>query len=323
MKPTPTILGSIAAGIGAAIGARAKSGAPAGTRGAVLASGDGWQVADVICTAGPRDRVFEEQHGEPSIAVVVAGTFQYRTSHGLHMMAPGSLFLGNPGEYYECGHEHAAGDRCVAFRLTRAFVDDIAADLGKRGNTFRASRLPPTRESAAVVAAITTALASGGVISWEEVALRLAAMALQASDGGSRAPAAPPTDVRERVTHAVREIEREPSAERELHTLAAGAELSAFQFLRAFRRLTGTTPHQYLLRARLRESAALLRVTDRKIVEIALGCGFNDLSNFNHAFRAEFGVSPRAYRVAPLHSLARTGEAMLPLRGGLTAALGP
>jgi AraC-like DNA-binding protein len=33
-----------------------------------------------------------------------------------------------------------------------------------------------------------------------------------------------------------------------------------------------------------------------KIVDIALACGFADLSNFNRAFRAEFGVAPRAYR---------------------------
>jgi AraC-like DNA-binding protein len=298
----PTILGKIAAGVGAALDARAKSGAAAGTRSVVLASGGGWEAADVVCTAGPRDRVFEEQHSGAAVAVVVAGSFQYRTPRGLHMMTPGSLFLGNPGECYECGHEHAPGDRCVAFRFEPAFVDKLAAEIGARRATFGASRMPPARRSSAMVAEITTALAGGAAISWEEAALDVAAMALRSADGDSRAPAAPRREVLERVTHAVREIERDPSAERELSTLAADAELSAFQFLRAFRRLTGTTPHQYLLRARLREAAATLRATDRKIVEIALDCGFNDLSNFNHAFRAEFGMSPRAYRAAGRHN---------------------
>jgi AraC-like DNA-binding protein len=215
------------------------------------------------------------------------------------MMTPGSLFLGNPGEYFECGHEHAAGDRCVAFRLTRRFVDGLAAELGTRHPSFGASRLPATRDSAPVVAGITAALAGGIAISWEEAALDVATMALRMSHNESRAPAAPSREVRERVTLAVREIERHPSTARDLRSLAADVELSEFQFLRAFRRLTGTTPHQYLLRARLRESAALLRATDRKVLDIALCCGFNDLSNFNHAFRAEFGVSPRAYRRGP------------------------
>ncbi len=35
---------------------------------------------------------------------------------------------------------------------------------------------------------------------------------------------------------------------------------------------------------------------EAKVLDIAFDCGFGDLSNFNHAFRAEFGVSPRAYR---------------------------
>ncbi len=291
------ILGKIAAGVGAALDARERSGASAGTRRVQLASGIGWEAADVVCTAGPRDRVFEEQHADASIAVVVAGSFQYRTPRGAHMMTPGSFFLGNSGECYECGHEHAPGDRCVAFTFAPAFMDHLARALGVRSATFGASRVPTTRESARVVAAIATALAGGSPISWEEMALEVAATALRASHDGARSPAPPPpADALARVTHAVREIERDPSAGHDLRTLAARAESSTFQFLRSFQRVTGTTPHQYLLRARLRESAASLKSSDRKVVEIALESGFNDLSNFNHAFRAEFGVPPRRYR---------------------------
>ena len=75
--------------------------------------------------------------------------------------------------------------------------------------------------------------------------------------------------------------------------------MSAFHFLRTFRQVTGVTPHQCLLRTRLREAAISLATQPDKVLEIALASGFDDLSNFNHAFRAEFGVSPRAYRRAP------------------------
>src|SRR5262249_30557386 len=134
------ILGKIAAGVRAALDARARSGAPASTRGVSLASGSGWEAADVICTAGPHDRVFEEQHAGAAVAVVVAGSFQYRTRRGLHMMTPGSFFLGNAGECFECGHEHAPGDRCLSFHFTPAFMDHLAAELGTRRATFGASR---------------------------------------------------------------------------------------------------------------------------------------------------------------------------------------
>ncbi len=46
----------------------------------VLARGDGWTVQDLICASGPRDPIFEERHGDVTIAMVLAGTFQYRGS---------------------------------------------------------------------------------------------------------------------------------------------------------------------------------------------------------------------------------------------------
>jgi len=41
----------------------------------VLARGVGWVVEDLICASGPRDPIFEERHGDVSIAMVLAGTF--------------------------------------------------------------------------------------------------------------------------------------------------------------------------------------------------------------------------------------------------------
>jgi AraC-like DNA-binding protein len=98
------------------------------------------------------------------------------------------------------------------------------------------------------------------------------------------------------VTRAVRTIERRPEATLPLDRLAREAGLSPYHFLRTFERLTGVTPHQYILRARLREAAMRLASESRNVLDIALDCGFGDVSNFNRAFRAEFGLSPRAYR---------------------------
>jgi AraC family transcriptional regulator len=67
----------------------------------VLASGSGWTVTDTVCTAGPRDRVFEEVHGTTCIGAVVEGTFQYRTESGRAVLAPGGMILGNAGACFE------------------------------------------------------------------------------------------------------------------------------------------------------------------------------------------------------------------------------
>jgi AraC-like DNA-binding protein len=102
----------------------------------------------------------------------------------------------------------------------------------------------------------------------------------------------------------VRAIEHHPDAALTLQDMAREAGLSPYYFLRTFQLVTGITPHQYLLRTRLRNAAAQL--ADRNgerpatILDIALECGFRDVSNFNRAFHTEFGISPRRYRY--LHS---------------------
>jgi AraC-like DNA-binding protein len=47
---------------------------------------------------------------------------------------------------------------------------------------------------------------------------------------------------------------------------------------------------------RLRDAAVRLELEPARVIEIAYECGFNDVSAFNRAFRAEFGVNPQGYR---------------------------
>ena len=98
------------------------------------------------------------------------------------------------------------------------------------------------------------------------------------------------------MTRTVRLIEQHPEARLDLGSLAREARLSPYHFLRTFERLTGLTPHQYVVRARLREAALRLADSTATILDIGLDSGFGDVSNFNRAFRNEFGVSPRAFR---------------------------
>ena len=66
----------------------------------------------------------------------------------------------------------------------------------------------------------------------------------------------------------------------------------------SFKAVTGVTPHQWLLRARLRDAARRLSASRTPITDIALDVGFEDLSNFIRSFHAEFGMSPRRWRMA-------------------------
>ncbi|CAG4896550.1 helix-turn-helix transcriptional regulator [Paraburkholderia saeva] len=291
-------MGKIAIELQEALARRTREGARGETRARTLATGEGWAIRDVLCTFGPRDRPFEERHGGVCIAMIVAGSFGYRAAAGRELLTPGSLLLGNAGECFECGHRHGAGDRCVSVSYTRPYFGQLAADLGIRGSerVFRQVRVPPLRALTPCVVRACAGASGSLQAPWDEFAVELAARTLSVVSEHRRSASLPTAVASSRVAQTARMIDDAPHEAHTLHSLACAAGMSEFHFLRTFQRVTGVTPHQYVLRARIR--AAALRLVDdtAKIVDVALDCGFNDVSNFNHAFRAEFGVSPRAYR---------------------------
>lgn len=272
----------------------------------LLARGDDWTVSDVICTAGPNDRAFEEQHSQVCIAVVVSGSFQYQSTSGRELMTPGSLLLGNVGQHFQCSHEHGVGDRCVSFAYEPRYFESLAADADRQTrNSHLPLRVPPVPELSTVIARVCAGIAAVGSVprpirstgsaEWEEIGLELARRTLElAHDVTPKAGVSPAAEAR--ITRLVRMIEAHPEAEHKLSALAREARLSRFHFLRLFQHLTGLTPHQYVRRARLRWAATRLMVDRARVLDIALDSGFGDISNFNHAFRAEFNMNPMAHR---------------------------
>jgi len=307
-------LANIALSLEQALARRTVSGVPGRATARVLAEGGGWAVSDVVCTSGPRDRPFEERHAGVFIAIVAAGTFQYRSAAGRALMTPGSLLLGNASQCFECGHEHGAGDRCLSFEYAPDYFESLVAAAGARGARpdFRAVRLPPLRAMSPLVARACAGMEGTAEAPWEEISVELAAVTVRLMAAREADHRDVPPHAVERVTRAVRAIERLPDAGLTLGSLAREAGLSPYHFLRTFERLTGVTPHQFILRMRLRHAAMRLAMEPGRVIDIAFDCGFGDVSNFNRAFRAEFGVNPSLYR----RSRRRSGE-------GRAAALPP
>ena len=83
-----------------------------------------------------------------------------------------------------------------------------------------------------------------------------------------------------------------------IDAIAASASISESECLRCFRSTIGTTPIRYLKQYRIRQAAQLLAQTDRKISDIAMLCGFQDMSYFARAFREQKGCVPSEYRKA-------------------------
>jgi AraC-like DNA-binding protein len=204
--------------------------------------------------------------------------------------------LGDAGQRFECGHEHGRGDRCISFQYEADHFERLAVEAGAGKRGFPVSRVPLLRETASLLALACSGLEGTAAVSWEELGVRLAVSAAHLARGLTPDSGQVPPNAEARVTEIVRGIERQPDESLTLAVMAARARLSPYHFLRTFERLTGVTPHRYLLRTRLREAAVRLAGEPGRVGEIALDCGFGDVSNFNHAFRAEFGVSPRGYR---------------------------
>jgi AraC family transcriptional regulator len=264
-----------------------------------VASGQGWCVHDFVCTAGPRDRPYEERHEAVSISAVTAGTFRYRTASGSAMLAPGALLLGNRGQCYECGHEHGIGDRCLSFQFDPDWFEAVAAGVPRvRRASFGTPHLPPIPALLPLLAAAEAARDTGAAILFDELALRLAGAVLATLAGAAPDTRAPTAHEARRIADIVRLIAADADEQLALADLAGKAAMSQYHFLRTFRAVVGMTPHQYVLRTRLHRAAVRLRRSDDPVAAIAFGAGFNDLSTFNRRFRRLMGTSPTAWRAA-------------------------
>lgn len=83
-----------------------------------------------------------------------------------------------------------------------------------------------------------------------------------------------------------------------LEELATIANFSKFHFNRIFQSIVGETPFQFILRVRLEKAATLILSTkNESISEIAIKCGFSDISIFSRNFKSYFQISASQYRL--------------------------
>jgi AraC family transcriptional regulator len=277
-----------------ALARKSAAGGPGAFSDFAVAAGDDWRVYDIVCTCGPRDPTAEEQTSTSGIALVLSGSFIARDRHGTSLLGPGSLFLVEAGRCFACSHQHGEGDRCLSFKFEPELFERIAHDAGARAE-FAHNSLPPLRELSSLITRARMAMTRPELM--EETAFEMMGTAIQLGGRLRRASKAP-VHHHGRMTEVLRYMAAHAAAPHKIAGLARMARLSPYHFLRSFKAATGVTPHQWLLRARLRAAAEKLAATRAPVTDIALDVGFEDLSNFTRSFRAEFGASPRQFRLA-------------------------
>jgi AraC-like DNA-binding protein len=158
--------------------------------------------------------------------------------------------------------------------------------------------MPPLPELM-VLGELAQAAAEGkSDVGLDEVGQLFASRFVEVVSGRSPKTAAATVRDRRRAVEAALWIDAHSDREIDLEHAASQVGLSPFHFLRLFAGVLGVTPHQYLVRSRLRHAARLLADEERSITNIAYDVGFSDLSNFVRTFHRAAGVSPLKFRQA-------------------------
>lgn len=266
--------------------------------GTILKSG-ALHVIDYRCSAGPHDRPFVERHRSFSISYVRRGSFGCVTRGRSFELVAGSFLLGRPDDEYLCTHEHHLhGDECLSFHFDAAQLDA----LGLPARAWRSGALPPLAELG-VLAERAQAAAEGRCdLDLTEAGTLLAGRFLHLVSGKPLPRVSVTSRDRRRAVRVALWLDAHAREPLDLAQVARQSGVSAFHFLRLFARVTGVTPHQYLVRARLRHAAKLLAQSTLPVGAIAYEVGFGDLSNFVRTFHRAAGRAPRDFRRTAIRS---------------------
>jgi len=232
--------------------------------------------------------------------------------HEAFLAAPDLVTCYNRGQVYRRRSVRGMPDRCEWFAFPEAVLSSALADkdpsvADRPGRPFRFQSGPGDPGSYLTQRRLVEALSADAppdAMEVEETALellrRLLPVACDAAGIGTpirhfhsmRARAE-----RDLAENAKAELSRSLAAPATLADVAQRLEVSPFHLCRAFRRATGSTVHRYRNGLRLAVSLELLRETRRGITDVALALGFSSHSHFTAAFRREYGVTPRSFRL--------------------------
>ena len=250
-------------------------------------------ILNFRCTAKPGDKPYPEIHRSHALAYVRRGSFGCRTLGKQHELVAGAVLVGKPGREYMATHDHHdCGDECLSVMLS----PELAELLTGGGKAWDTPRLPPLPQLM-VIGELWQAAAEGRSDAGpDELALLFASKCVETVKGEKAEGVKASVRDRRREVEAALWIEANAGEELSLDGAAKEAGLSPFYFLRLFNKVLGVTPHQYLVRTRLRRAAKLLAEGSLPVTEVALDAGFADLSNFVRSFRRAAGVPPREFR---------------------------
>lgn len=255
----------------------------------------------------PRYEMPFHWHMEHELILVLQGVLRLSVEGEAFELAPGDCMLIADGAIHG-GTPEGCIYECLVFDLERFLAGTTTcgqrAALLTEGDARLEGKFPAGTQAAAIVSQLFQAmeterpgyeLTTMGLL-WQLWGELLGQRLLGAVEPG------PPRDIRraQAVKNVLRRIRSSYGQPLTLEDLAAEAALEPKYFCRVFRQITGRTPINYLNYYRVECAAELLCTTQGSITDIALECGFGDVSYFSRMFRRYKGQTPGQYRRAHL-----------------------
>lgn len=101
----------------------------------------------------------------------------------------------------------------------------------------------------------------------------------------------------DKVNYAKNYLEQYASESIDLQAIARSLGYSYDHFRHFFKRETGYSPNQFVIRKRVENAKEMLLHSGKSMMEIAHECGFSNAPQFSMLFSKHTGVSPRAFRM--------------------------
>ena len=255
----------------------------------------------------PRYEMPFHWHMEHELILVLQGVLRLSVEGEAFELAPGDCMLIADGASHG-GTPEGCIYECLVFDLERFLAGTTTCGqrvaLLTEGEARLEGKFPAGTQAAAIVSQLFQAmeterpgyeLTTMGLL-WQLWGELLGQRLLGAAEPG------PPRDIRraQAVKNVLRRIRSSYGQPLTLEDLAAEAALEPKYFCRVFRQITGRTPINYLNYYRVECAAELLCTTQGSITDIALECGFGDVSYFSRMFRRYKGQTPGQYRRAHL-----------------------
>jgi AraC-like DNA-binding protein/quercetin dioxygenase-like cupin family protein len=230
-------------------------------------------------------------HDEYGVGVIIAGAQRSWSGRGAVEAGVGDLITVNPGEVHDgapIGESRAWAMLYISPARMTAIVSDIGE--GRRADMEFTDPVVRDRRAAARFASAYVALISGEEDATEERLMLLVANMLHGSSALRPFESNALASVKER-------IDDDPAGHHPLDALAHDARASRFQTLRSFVRLTGLTPHAYVVQRRLDAARSMIR-RGAALADAAIAAGFADQSHFHRSFTQRYGMTPGVYATA-------------------------